>query len=511
MHTFRRVRPGARFGLYTGDTKQADADVLFASIQTLGRQAHLGQFARDAFDYVVVDEFHHAAASTYRKLIEHFTPGFLLGLTATPERSDGGDLLALCQENLVYRCDVDRGIRLGLLCPFHYFGVPDDVDYANIPWRSSRFDEKALTAAVATRARALNAFEQWKKHAGPGSRTIAFCVSQRHADFMAEFFREQGLRAASVHAGPTSAARAASLEALGAGHLDIVCAVDMFNEGVDLPGLDTVIMLRPTESRIVWLQQFGRGLRVADGKVRLTVVDYIGNHRMFLLKPQTLFNLEPGRAGIAAMLERYERGHLDLPPGCEVTYELGAIEILKALLPPSGQDEALRRYYEDFKLMHGVRPTASEAFHDGYKPRTARKRYGTWLSFVAAMGDLNPSQTDVLKEHGPWLDALETTAMTKSYKMLVLLAMLNADRFPGEVPIGELADRFRDLATRTAALREDFEADLDSQWALRRLIERNPVDAWVGGKGSGRSTAPASALAHRLRARREEAKLRRMT
>ena len=148
----------------------------------------------------------------------------------------------------------------------HYFGVPDDVDYANIPWRSSRFDEKALTEAVATRARALNALRSGRKHAGPGSRTIAFCVSQRHADFMAGFFREQGLRAASVHAGPTSAARAASLDALGAGHLDIVCAVDMFNEGVDLPALDTVIMLRPTESRIVWLQQFGRGSASRTGR-----------------------------------------------------------------------------------------------------------------------------------------------------------------------------------------------------------------------------------------------------
>lgn len=128
--TFRRVRPQAHLGLFSGKEKQPDADVLFASIQTLGRAQHLKRFARDAFDYIVMDEFHHAAARTYRSVIDWFSPKFLLGLTATPERTDGGDLLALCAENLVYRCDIPRGIDEQLLSPFRYFGVPDDVDYA---------------------------------------------------------------------------------------------------------------------------------------------------------------------------------------------------------------------------------------------------------------------------------------------------------------------------------------------------------------------------------------------
>ncbi len=189
LKTFRRVRPSARLGRFTGTAKEPDADVLFASIQTLGRRRHLDDFRPDEFDYIVVDEFHHASAATYRRLIEHFRPKFLLGLTATPERTDGGDLLALCQENLVYRCDLTEGIRRELLSPFRYFGVPDEVDYANIPWRASRFDEEALTQAVATQARAENALEQYRSRAG--QRTLAFCVSQRHADFMAEFFRKE--------------------------------------------------------------------------------------------------------------------------------------------------------------------------------------------------------------------------------------------------------------------------------------------------------------------------------
>jgi superfamily II DNA or RNA helicase/diadenosine tetraphosphate (Ap4A) HIT family hydrolase len=484
IKTFRRIRSSAHLGHYMGQTREPDADIVFASIQTLGRQAHLQLFARDSFDYIIVDEFHHASAATYRGLIAHFIPKFLLGLTATPERTDGGDLLALCGENLVYRCDVDRGIRLGLLCPFHYFGVPDEVDYANIPWRNSRFDEEALTTALATKARAQNALEQWRLRAGPGTRTIAFCASQRHADFMARFFTDAGVRAVAVHSGPTSAARAASLEKLAAGELDVICAVDIFNEGVDLPTLDTVLMLRPTESRIVFLQQFGRGLRVAPGKERLTVVDYIGNHRAFLLKPQTLFNLGPGRHEVANLLDMYEKKTLELPPGCEVTYELKALELLRRLLPPPGQRDALQRYYEDFVELHGVRPTALEAFHDGYNPRSVRASHGSWLAFVAAAHGLSATQEAALNATRAWFEALETTPLTRSYKMLVLLAMLNADQFPGGIDIDTLADGVRMIAGRSAHLQREFGRALSDSTELRTLLEKNPIEAWTGGAGT---------------------------
>jgi superfamily II DNA or RNA helicase/HKD family nuclease len=397
LATFRRIRPTAVLGLYTGDERTPDADVVFASIQTLGRARHLGQFPPDAFDYIVVDEFHHAAADTYRRLIDHFQPKFLLGLTATPERTDGGSLLAHCDENLVYRCDLWDGIRRGLLASFHYFGVPDEVDYRNIPWRSTRFDEEALTRAVATRSRAQNALEQYRLRAG--TRTLAFCCSTRHADFMAEFFTDAGVRAVAVHSDTTSGPRAASLERLEAGELDVVFAVDMFNEGVDLPHVDTIMMLRPTESRIVWTQQFGRGLRKVEQKDHLTVIDYIGNHRTFLLKPQVLLGLGPAPADVAEALTRVEAHAFDLPPGCEVTYDLRAIEILRALLPLQTHD-ALRAWYEDFRERHGVRPRAVQAFHEGYAPRAVRRSHGSWLRFVDRMGDLAPSQASLVRGGG---------------------------------------------------------------------------------------------------------------
>jgi superfamily II DNA or RNA helicase/diadenosine tetraphosphate (Ap4A) HIT family hydrolase/HKD family nuclease len=368
LNTFRKIRPDANLGLYMGGQYDTDADVLFASIQTLGRANHLRQFSPERFDYIVVDEFHHAAASTYRRLIDYFEPNFMLGLTATPERTDGGDLLALCGENLVFRCDLIDGIERKLLCPFAYFGVPDEVDFSNIPWRSGRFDPQALEFAVATDKRAQNAFEQWQKHGQ--SRTLAFCVSKQHADFMADFFGQRGVKTVAVHSGPSSAPRANSLENLERGELQVVFAVDMFNEGVDVPTIDTVMMLRPTESKILWLQQFGRGLRSAAGKSRLNVIDYIGNHKTFLKVPALLFpNVGDHVGEVRRALAAWKVGELELPPGCSVEYELEAIEILEKLAKPLPLPEQTIHWYQSFREIHGRRPTASEAYHEGFDPK----------------------------------------------------------------------------------------------------------------------------------------------
>lgn len=482
MKTFRTIRPSAVLGLYTGTDKTPGADVLFASVQTLGKMAHLERFAPEQFDYIIVDEFHHAAARTYRRLIEYFRPKFLLGLTATPERTDGGDLLALCGETVIYRCDMAEGIRRGLLSPFAYFGVPDFVDYENIPWRGNRFDEEELTRAVATQVRAENILEQFRQRAG--ARTLGFCVSQRHADFMANYFRDHGLRAVAVHAGPQSAPRAHSLDQLNNGELDILFAVDMFNEGVDLPQVDTVMMLRPTESQILWLQQFGRGLRWQAGK-QLKVIDYIGNHRSFLLKPRTLLQLGSDPAEISRALASLASGAYELPPGCSVTYDLEAKNILLALLRSSPPGERLRAYYLEFRDTHGVRPSALEAFHDGYDPRSVRPAHASWLSFVRTMGDLSDAQIAVYERLSTFFSDFDKTPMSKSYKMIVLLAMLAEDALPGSISIEVLMRRFVEIARRYAQVRTEVGADLADAVALRTLLEKNPIEAWTKGQGMG--------------------------
>ena len=413
--TFRRIRPMSRLGLYHGDEKDGEADVLFASIATLGKSGHLSRFARNRFSYIIIDEFHHAEAASYRRLIDYFEPTFLLGLTATPDRTDGADLLRLCGNNLAYRCDLLEGIRCGLLSPFHYIGVPDVVDYRNIPWRSGRFDAVALEAAVATQSRAENAFEQWSKYRQ--SRTLAFCVSTRHATFMSGYFAERGARCVAVHSGPGSAARGQALEELKAGALDIVFSVDMLNEGVDVPMVDTVLMLRPTESKILWLQQFGRGLRKAEEKPFVQVIDYIGNHRAFTQGAMALLPGAGQRLGELSMaLERMANGDVALPPGCEVVYELEALNILRALATPPSTVDAMTAWFQSFMEQYGSRATASDAYDAGFDPRAVRKQFGGWLAFVDALEALSPEESDAFKENRPFLEALDVTPMIKSYK-----------------------------------------------------------------------------------------------
>jgi len=483
MATFRVIRPHDHLGRYSGKGKDDAADVVFASVQTLSRQTHLQKFAPDAFDYIIVDEFHHAEASTYRNLLSYFKPTFLLGLTATPERSDGADLLALCGNNLVYRCDVPQGIELGLLCPFRYFGVPDTVDYRNIPWRNRKFEEEKLTDAVATQARAQNILEQYLKRAG--KRTIAFCVSQRHADFTRDYFITHGIAARSVHAGPSSDPRAESLELLKSGQIPVLCAVDMFNEGVDVPELDTVMMLRPTESRIIWLQQFGRGLRRSHPAKKLTVIDYIGNHRSFLLKPQALFGLSGRDAELSALLLRLERGDPILPEGCEVTYDLEVKDIFRALLlRSSGAYELVRKRYEDFQELIGVRPTAVELLRERYDPKVVRKVHASWLEFVQSQQGLSATEIQAYSQIKAFLDLLDITPMSKSYKMVTLLALLNLDALPGGSPISALIAEVIRIAKARPQIAEDIGDAVESPERLKGLWLANPIAAWTGGKGT---------------------------
>lgn len=262
--TFLRIRPRARVGFYMGQTRDIEVDVLCASVQTLSRAVHLERFAKQHFDYVVIDEFHHAAAATYRRLLNHFVPQFLLGLTATPDRSDQSDILSLCDDNLVYVCNLFAGIESGLLAPFHYYGIFDEsVNYKELPWRNGRFDPEELTNKLATLARARHAHQQWREKRL--TRTLAFCVSIRHAEYMATYFSQVGIASAAVYAG-SELSRGDALERLADRRLEVIFSVDLFNEGVDLPNIDTVMLLRPTESKILFLQQLGRGLRKSGEK-----------------------------------------------------------------------------------------------------------------------------------------------------------------------------------------------------------------------------------------------------
>ena len=502
LEVFRRVQPDADLGLYYGGAKQSDARILFAGVQTLA--GSLDRFEPDRFDYVVVDEFHHAAARSYRRVIEHFQPEFMLGLTATPNRMDSADLLALCSDNLVYECPLTEGIERGDLSPFRYFGIADDVDYAPIPWRGGRFDPAMLAEAVETRERAQHALDVWRDKGG--GRTLAFCVTLSHADFMAEFFRSNGVAAAAVHSGPTSAPRAGSVEQLRAGELRVICAVDMFNEGLDVPEIDTVLMLRPTESPVVFLQQLGRGLRRNDGKDALTAIDFIGNHRSFLVKPRTLLALGTGRqVGTDKVLRAMRTGDFGLPPGCSAVYDVELVNILRAVTRV-GARSALEDYCRSYADEHGYRPSAIQAYEAGYNPSSARARYGHWFAFLDDLELLAEHEREVARRYGDVLAGIEKEAITKSYKLVTLQALLQLGALRTGADVAEIAWTAHQIVTRDPRLVADTRsaempdpASVDAE-TWREYWLNWPLAAWVGRlRGStsgwfridGRRFAPA--------------------
>ena len=477
--TFARIRTRARIGFYMGQTRDTQVDVLCASVQTLGRNAHLERFPPDHFDYIVIDEFHHAAAPTYRRLLGHFQPRFLLGLTATPDRTDQSDILSLCDDNLVFTRDLFVGIEAGVLAPFHYYGIWDEsVDYREIPWRNGRFDPEQLSNKLATLARARHALKQWRDRSQ--QRTLAFCVSIRHADFMAEQFQRAGIAAAAVYGG-SDLSRGEALQRLTDGRLQVIFSVDLFSEGVDLPSIDTILMLRPTESKILFLQQLGRGLRRAEGKEKLVVLDFIGNHHAFLHKTQALAQAGTTYRELAAFARKLEAGRLELPDGCFINYDLALIDFLKSL-----DSDGTAKDYQALKDGLGRRPTLAEFYRSGANRPRMRKEYGSWFELVAGNDDLDQAEAQVAAAQREFLRELETTPMTKSFKMVLLEAFQELDGWATPPGLGRLAQRSRAVLERRRPLLSDLPEALragedGSSPAWQRYWRGNPVNAWTGG------------------------------
>lgn len=476
--TFLRIRPSSRVGYYASQQRDTDADILCASVQTIGKDEHLERFSPDHFDYIVVDEFHHAAAPTYRRLLKHFTPKFMLGLTATPDRSDQSDILTLCDDNLVFTCSLFEGIRNGLLAPFHYHGIFDEsVNYAEIPWRNGRFDPDALSSKLATLGRARHALKEWQRL--KQKRTLAFCVSIKHAEFMATQFRKAGVAAQAVYGG-SELGRAEALELLRGGDLQVLFSVDLFNEGMDLPEIDTVMLLRPTESKILFLQQLGRGLRRSDGKDKLVVLDFIGNHKSFLHKPQALFEAGHTYAQLAQFARAVESQRLSLPEGCFVNFDLRLIDFLKSLESPGLQQE-----YEALKQSLGRRPTLSEAYRAGMSIIELRRAFGSWFGMLRNIDELDDRELSLVKSQERVLAEFEVTSMAKSYKMVLLEAFQELDGWQHSPALPVLAARSWNVLLRRRSLLRDLPQHFPpepsghgAEWV--RYWRNNPVKAWIG-------------------------------
>lgn len=282
MATFRYALRDPTFGeKWVGGARPSRFEHVFASIQSLNA-TDLSHLDRDHFDVVIVDEFHHAAATSYEKVLNHVAPAELIGLTATPERSDGLPILHWFDDRIAAELRLWDAIDQQYLAPFLYFGVHDGLDLRDIPWRRGRgYEVEALTNRyTSSDAWARLVVKQVVERADVATmRGLGFCVSVEHARFMARHFNAHGISAVAVWGDSPRAEREAALRDLAAGTVKVVFSVDLFNEGVDVPAVDTVLMLRPTESPTLFLQQLGRGLRKTRGKTFCSVLDFVGTHR----------------------------------------------------------------------------------------------------------------------------------------------------------------------------------------------------------------------------------------
>ncbi|WP_329086638.1 MULTISPECIES: DUF3427 domain-containing protein [unclassified Streptosporangium] len=280
--TFRQTLRDGEFGekLVAGNQPKKWRHV-FASIQSLAN-INLDELDPTRFDMVIVDEFHHAEAPTYRRLLEHLQPRYLLGLTATPERTDGINVGAFFDGRIAYELRLWQALEQQLLAPFHYFGIHDEVSLADVAWRRGHYDEKALSNLYTgnhARVRLILQAVQ-DKIAHPGEmRALGFCVSVQHARFMADQFAKHGIPSLAVTGETSRDERRHAVQRLRKREVNILFTVDLFNEGVDIPEVETVLFLRPTESATVFLQQLGRGLRRDPDKTCLTALDFVGHQR----------------------------------------------------------------------------------------------------------------------------------------------------------------------------------------------------------------------------------------
>ncbi len=330
--TFRHVMRDPAFGEIHGGGSRASGRHVFAMIQSLGEDA-IAALDPHAYDVVIVDEFHHAKAASYARLLAHLQPKELLGLTATPERMDGQDVTEYFGGRIAYELRLWEAIDEGFLVPFQYFGVADDVDLRDVTWRRTGYDLSELsnvyTADPLRVGRILQAIN--RTHPDPGGmRALGFCVSVDHARFMAERFSAAGVPSVSIDGDTPPDERQRVLQRLAKGELRCVFSVEVLGEGVDVPSVDTVLLLRPTDSATLFTQQLGRGLRRAEGKRYLTVIDLIGQQRRefrFDRRLRPLVNLQQG-----SVREQVEQGFPFLPSGCHIELDRQARETVLANL-----------------------------------------------------------------------------------------------------------------------------------------------------------------------------------
>lgn len=427
--SFRNVRCSEDYGFFDGKRKDTDKAVIFASVATLGRKEYLtdAYFASNYFDYLVIDEFHHAVNDQYRRIVDYFKPQFLLGLTATPERMDGKNIYEICDYNVPYEISLKEAINKGMLVPFHYYGIYDETDYSSLHLVKGRYDEKELNETYIGNVRRYDLiYKYYKKYRS--RRALGFCCSRQHAEEMAREFCVRGVEAVAVYSnadGEFSEDRERAIEKIRNQEIKVIFSVDMFNEGVDIAELDMVMFLRPTESPIVFLQQLGRGLRTCRGKEYLNVLDFIGNYEKAGRAPLLL----SGGHDLGGKTA-FSYSDIEYPDDCIVDFDMRLIDLFRELdrRSLSVRERIRQEYYRVKELLEGKVPTRMELFtymdDDIYQycmKHAKENPFRRYLEFLKEMNELSVEEEAVYAGIGrEFLTLIETTDMQKVYKMPIL-------------------------------------------------------------------------------------------
>lgn len=364
LYTFRAVLKDANFGdIFVGSNRPDSIENLFISIQTFNSQSFDEKTQPDFYDFIVVDEFHHAAAPSYQKLLEYYKPQILLGLTATPERMDGKSILPYFDNRIAAEIRLPEAIDRKLLCPFQYFGVTDTVDLSTLKWSAGGYDKGELTkiytlnSAVANKRADLVIGALLKYVTDINDvKGLGFCVSIEHAEFMSRYFNEHNIPSMCLSGKSNNEERKTAKQRLVDGEVRFIFVVDIYNEGVDIPEVNTVLFLRPTESLTIFLQQLGRGLRLTEDKECLTVLDFIG-------QANKKYNFEDKFAALLSntsqsVTREIKDGFVSAPKGCYIQLEkLASKYILDNIRASYGNSAGLVTRVSSFEEDSGLKLT----------------------------------------------------------------------------------------------------------------------------------------------------------
>lgn len=423
---FQTILRDLNFGsLMVGGHEPESFDHLFVSIQSLNSKTLLERTASGFYDYIVIDEFHHAAAPSYQALLAYYKPTILLGLTATPERADNKDILQYFGGRASAEIRLYEAIERKLLSPFHYFGVTDSVDLRNVRWVMGKYDERELENVFVldeqlAMLRIRNIYDAIDRYCPDTNEIIGigFCVSKSHAAFMAEKFNLLGIPSDYLTSDSDTMMRETVKNRLVSREINFIFVVDLYNEGVDIPEVNTVLFLRPTESLTVYLQQLGRGLRLSEGKEALTVLDFVGHARAeynFEARFQAL--LPKNRRSV---LKELEHQFPNVPRGCSIQLEKKAQDIILGHIKSSIINiRTIRTRVKDFYRSH--EDTSIGAFFDNYHiaPKDVYKTKNSVLTLaveerVSTYEELDEARKTILTRGLLRLTAMNSVRLLKT-------------------------------------------------------------------------------------------------